>query len=199
MLCLDVFLLQINLVHLLPKKNIPAKNMKKAIAIIILFLSTIINTQAQDTKVYLSPRLIIGWTFYSGFNYGIDLTIGLFKIKSDNPEINFCISPQYYFVNYKNTQQNIISFNAVIESNIYRIAAGIGQVNYKWGFKGINRNGALGYQFDVSLTTDSKYTPWVQCKTFVLHNGYWEFYSRPYYLSTNIFFRPEPYIVYEKK
>ncbi len=173
--------------------------MKPRIFILILSLLFALKSFGQlNTNVYLSPRLTVGYTFYSGFNYGVDLTIGLFRIKSD-PEINVCISPQYYFVNYKHNVHNLISFNVVAESDFFRIGGGIGQSITKWGFKRINRNAALGYQIDAAISTTSKYTPWLQMKAFMLHNGYWEFYGRPYYLSADMFFRPEPYVIYYKK
>lgn len=173
----------------------PAFRFLLAIALIPMFST---NTFSQlHTKVYLSPRLCVGWTFYSGFNYGIDFTIGLFNLKSKDPEINFCISPQYYIVNNNHKEQHIISFAFAAESDYYRLGLGMGQVRTKWGFRGINNNKAFGYHFDFALSSDSRYTPWARCKVFALHNGYWEFYGRPYYLSTDIYLRPDPYLVYE--
>lgn len=154
---------------------------------------------AQDTKVYFSPRIKLGWTFYSGFNYGAELCVGLFALHRDNPEIDVCISPQYMLVNYKGNVHNVISVNAVVESDTYRLMLGMGQALTKWGFHNRNSNRAFGYNVGLSLTTDSKYTPWVEANVFALRNGYWEFYGRPYYLSVSGFFRPDPYVVYEKK
>ncbi|MCR5453913.1 MAG: hypothetical protein K6F33_02880 [Bacteroidales bacterium] len=153
-----------------------------------------------DTKVTLSPRLKVGWTFFSGFNYGLELNVGLFTIKKDNPEINVGFAPQYMFVNYKGNVHSLLTVNAVLESDTYRLMAGMGQAFTKWGFRGRNSNKAFGYNIALGLTTESRHTPWVEGNVFVLKNGYWEFYGRPYYLSTSIFFREaDPYIVYQKK
>ncbi|MCQ2974773.1 MAG: hypothetical protein MJ211_08175 [Bacteroidales bacterium] len=176
----------------------PKTRLIKIIITISLLLSAFTSNAQLNTKVYFSPRITLGWCFYTGFTYGVDLTFGLINLKTENPEINFCLSPQYYFVNYKNSQHSLISFNLVIESDYYKIMAGMGQASTKWGFKNINHNKAFGYHVGAGLSTDSKYTPWIEAKTFILHNGYWEFYSRPYYLSADMYFRPEPYIFYEK-
>lgn len=167
------------------------------VAAMVLFVS--VSYSQLDTRVFLSPRIKLGWTFYSGFNYGAEIAIGLFNIKKENPEINVCISPQYMLVNYKGNVHSILSFNAVLESDFYRVMLGIGSAQTKWGFRNRNSNSALGYNISVALTTESKYSPWVECNVFALHNGYWEFYGRPFYLSGSMFFRPDPYLVYEKK
>ena len=157
------------------------------------------STAQIHTRVSLSPRLKIGWTFFSGFNYGIDLTVGLVRLKENNPEINVGISPQYMLVNYKGNVHSVLSFNAVIESDYYRLHIGMGTVMTKWGFNNRNSNNALGYNVGIALSTESVYTPWVECNVFALHHGYWEFYGKPYYLSTSVFFRSEPYLLYETK
>jgi hypothetical protein len=126
------------------------------------------------------------------------MTIGLFNLKTENPEINVCISPQYMMVNYKGNIHSLISFNAVIESDYYRLNLGIGKAVMKWGFKNRNSNNTLGYNIGVALSTSSIHTPWIEGNVFALHHGYWEFYGRPYYLSSSMFFRPaEPYVLYE--
>jgi len=149
------------------------------------------------TRVYLSPRLKIGWTFYSGFNYGLEFNIGLFNLKEEKPEINVSLSPQYMLVNYKGNVHSLISVNAVLESDYYRLMLGMGEAVTKWGFNNRNSNKAFGYNVGMGLSTSSKFTPWIEGNCFVLKNGYWEFYGRPYYMSASTFFRPDPYIVYE--
>ena len=177
------------------------KNLFKRILLISAAVFFCINEgfSQLNTKVYLSPRIKVGWTFFSGFNYGLDLTIGLFNIKKENPEINVCIAPQYMMVNYKGNVHTLISFNAVLESDYYRLCLGMGKSITKWGFHNRNSNNALGYNISMALSTESRYTPWIEGSVFALSNGYWEFYGRPYYLSTSMFFRPEPYTLYEKK
>ncbi|MBP5368555.1 MAG: hypothetical protein J6Z01_08915 [Bacteroidales bacterium] len=177
----------------------------KPIKILIGIMAFVITLAAHSgataqlhTKVYLSPRITLGWCFYTGFTYGVDCSIGLFNLKTQDPEINVLMSPQIYFVNYKNSVQTLISFNVALESDYYRLTAGMGQAVTKWGFKNINHNKAFGYNLGLALSTTSKYTPWAEVKSFILHSGYWEFYSRPYYLSAGGFFRPEPYIIYER-
>ena len=168
------------------------------IALALLLALWSLDASAQlRTNVYLSPRLKIGWTFYSGFNYGLELNIGLFNMKAENPQIDISLAPQYMLVNYKGNTHSLISINAVLESDYYRLMLGMGEALTKWGFHGRNSNRAFGYNVAMALSTSSKYTPWVEGQGFVLKNGYWEFYGRPYYLSVSTFFRPDPYIVYE--
>jgi len=165
----------------------------------LLMLPSICRAQL-NTKVTISPRIKVGWTFFSGFNYGLELNVGLFTIKRQNPEINVGISPQYMFVNYKGNVHSLLTMNAVLEADTYRLMAGMGQAFTKWGFMGRNSNKAFGYNVSLALTTESRHTPWVEGDVFLLKNGYWEFYGRPYYLSTSMFFREaDPYIVYQKK
>lgn len=153
-----------------------------------------------NTKVTISPRLKVGWTFFTGFNYGLELNFGLFTIKKENPEINVGLSPQYMLVNYKGNVHSIVSINATLEADTYRLMAGVGQALTKWGFHGRNSNKAFGYNIGLALSTENRHTPWIEGNVFALKNGYWEFYGRPYYLSTSMFFREaDPYIVYQKK
>jgi len=173
---------------------------KKLLLLLAAVCFSVSNSYSQlDTKVYLSPRIKLGYTLYSGFNYGFEMTIGLFNLKQENPEINVCLSPQYMMVNYKGNVHSIFSFNAAIESDYYRIHVGIGKAIMKWGFRNRNSNTALGYNIGFALSTESKYTPWIEGNCFALHNGYWEFYGKPYYFSGSVFFRPDPYLVYETK
>lgn len=167
--------------------------------VLVLLISGIVQTASAQlhTRVTLSPRLKIGWTFFSGFNYGVEVNIGLFNIKQENPEINVSLSPQYMFVNYKGNVHSILSVNAVIESDYYRLMLGMGEVLTKWGFQSRNSNRAFGYNVGLALSTSSKYTPWIEGNVFALQNGYWEFYGRPYYLSVSTFYRTEPYMIYE--
>ena len=121
-------------------------------------------------------------------------------IKRENPEINVGISPQYLFVNYKGNVHSLLTMNLSLEADTYRLMAGMGQAFTKWGFMGRNSNKAFGYNVALGLTTESSHTPWVEGDVFILKNGYWEFYGRPYYLSASMFFREaDPYIVYQKK
>ncbi len=149
------------------------------------------------TRVYLSPRIKIGWTFYSGFNYGVEVNVGLFNIKAEKPEINVALSPQYMFVNYKGTVHSILTLNAVVESDYYRLMLGMGEALTKWGFNNRNSNKAFGYNISLGLSTSSNYTPWIEGNVFAIKNGYWEFYGRPYYLSSSLFYRTEPYMIYQ--
>ena len=178
--------------------------MVKRICIILAVCALLImpmESLAQlNTKVTLSPRIKVGWTFFSGFDYGIELNVGLFTIKKENPEINVGISPQYLFVNYKGNVHSLLTMNVTLESDTYRLMAGMGQAFTKWGFMGRNSNKAFGYNVAFGLSTESSHTPWLECDVFMLKNGYWEFYGRPYYLSTSMFFREaDPYVVYKKK
>ncbi len=176
------------------------KNIVRTIAIAAFLLLAVADNVAHaqlKTRVYLSPRLKIGWTFYSGFNYGIEMNIGLFNLKSEKPEINVSLAPQYMLVNYKGNVHSLISVNAVLESDYYRLMLGMGEALTKWGFNNRNSNKAFGYHVGLALSTSSKFTPWVEGSGFILKNGYWEFYGRPYYLSASTFFRPEPYVLYE--
>lgn len=167
---------------------------------VVLMMLPMVGSAQLNTKVTLSPRLKVGWTFFSGFDFGLEFNVGLFTIKRENPEINVGFSPQYLLVNYKGNVHSLISVNGVLESDTYRLMLGMGQAFTKWGFRGRNSNKAFGYNVALGLTTESRHTPWVEGNVFVLKNGYWEFYGRPYYLSASMFFREaDPYIVYQKK
>ncbi len=169
----------------------------------VLFISCLghnLNAQRDITSnIYISPFITIGYTFGSGFNYGFDVTTGVFKLKSDNPEMNAAISLQYYFVNYKGAHHRMFSFNFIAESPYYRIGIGAGDVKRTWGFKRINKSKAFGYTFDFAISTESVYTPWLSLKMFALHGGYWEFYDKPYYISGLTYFRMEPYYPFTSK
>ena len=170
------------------------------LAVCALLIIPIESFAQLNTKVTISPRIKVGWTFFSGFDYGIELNVGLFTIKKENPEINVGISPQYLFVNYKGNVHSLLTMNVFLEADTYRLMAGMGQAFTKWGFMGRNSNKAFGYNVALGLTTESRHTPWVEGDVFILKNGYWEFYGRPYYLSASMFFREaDPYIVYQKK
>lgn len=175
--------------------------MSKNKLLIIIFLLVSLKSYAQNnltSNLYFSPHLTIGYTFGTGLNYGVDLTFGIFKLKNDNPEINGALSLQYYFVNYMGSTHRLFTVNLVAESDYYRLALGAGDTKKKWGFRRINKSKAFGYHFDFGISTVSTYTPWLGLKVFAIHGGYWEFYNKPYYMSTVMYFRQSPYYPWGK-
>ncbi len=145
----------------------------------------------MQPNLYISPTVTIGYTFNSGFNYGIDITFGLVKIQNFIPETTAGISLQYYFVNYEYSQHGITAFNVIAESEIFRLGIGGANINKKWGFHNRNKNSAFGTSLDFGLSTPNFKTPWLGFKTFVPREQ-WEACLNPYYISVYTYFKYEP-------
>ena len=56
------------------------KKMRLVLALCVLLIMPMESLAQLNTKVTLSPRIKVGWTFFSGFDYGIELNVGLFTI-----------------------------------------------------------------------------------------------------------------------
>ena len=184
--------------------NNPLTKKKLSYLFKVLFLFLIINTfflnkniaqnpfKSVSSNLYFSPFITLGYTFNSGFNYGIDLTIGLFKIQNNIPPTNAGFSIQYYFVNYENSNHRIIAFNVIAESEYFRIGTGVAEIKKKWGYKDRNKTTAFGTSFDFGISTNSVKTPWLAFKTFAPQQK-WEWSKNPYYVSLYTYFKPEPF------
>ena len=169
---------------------------KIIICILISFLAFNQNTNAQVVKnisanIYFTPIFTVGYTLNSGFNYGVDLTFGLFKIQDNIHPTNAGISLQYYIVNYDNSQHNIFAINIIAESDYFRFGGGMARISEKWGFKSRNKSKAFGTSLDFGITTYHYKTPWLAFKTFVPLQQ-WQLCLNPYYISTYSYFKFEP-------
>ena len=169
----------------------------KIIFLIIIFFPLFKqNAKAQlikeaSTNIYFTPLFTVGYTLNSGFNYGVDLTIGLFTIQNNIPQTNAGISFQYYIVNYDESQHRIFAINIIAENDYFRIGGGMAQISKKWGFKNRNKNRAIGTSLDFGISTYHYKTPWLAFKTFVPLQQ-WELCLNPYYISTYSYFKFEP-------
>lgn len=171
--------------------------MKKNIKILLISISLFATikvfsqTQAIEPNLYISPFITIGYTFNSGFNYGVDITFGLFKVQNYIPETTAGFSIQYYFVNYKESVHKITAFNLITENRNFRAGIGGAGISKKWGFRNRNLNRAFGTSIDLGITTPSYKTPWLAFKTFVPKQE-WELCLNPYYISLYTYFKYEP-------
>ena len=147
-----------------------------------------------STNLYISPFFTLGYTINSGFNYGVDITFGLFKIQNRIPYTNTGVSMQYYITNYENSQHHIIVFNVIAENEYFRIGAGAGEIKKTWGFRKRNKSKAFGTSIDFGISTSSYKTPWLGFKSFVPQKK-WEWSVNPYYVSLYSYFKFEPFYI----
>ncbi len=168
--------------------------MRKTFTIIFVFIFSFLSAQEdqQISKPYFSPVITLGYTFGSGWTYGVDLTVGLMTLQNNIPPSYLAGSIQYYFVNYKNETHRIISFNAVNENGYYRLSGGIGIVSKKWGYKNVNNDWALGFSSEVDLSYNDTRVPWLGVRMFLPVMS-WPWIKQPYYVSGVIFWRTEPW------
>ncbi len=161
----------------------------KYLAIILLNLSLICNIRAQEsykgTNVYLSPRITLGYTISSGFNYGFDLVVGVYQLN----DAKFGIDLTYYMVNTNQGRHGIKGLALVAEMENVNIKIGAGSVSRRWGLKNINKAKAPGIMIDVSGGVDPYKAPWIGVKGFIFSRSKWEFYNQPSYISTYTYFK----------
>jgi len=171
--------------------------------IVILTIFFVKKTYSQSpareimTNLYFSPFITVGYTFNTGLTYGLNFTFGLIKIKNNKPEINACISLQYYFVNYQKSQHIIKTIDVVAESKYFRIGMGAGEIKKSWGFNNRNVNRAFGTSYDFGITAYSTQVPWIGVKEFLPKKGTWEVCKNKNYISTYTYFRQTPIYLFK--
>ncbi len=151
--------------------------------------------ESTKPNLYLSPTITIGYTFRCGWNYGIDLTLGLQRIMPSVPEVYSAVNMQIFFINYKGDIHRIIDFNIVADSKIAQFGIGMGRIWKRWGYKSVNRDGALGYSLIFNLSPGDYRYPFFGVKVFV-PTAKWTWSSLPYYFSYYTFWRREPFILH---
>jgi hypothetical protein len=146
-----------------------------------------------ESNAYLLPSITIGYTFGSGFNYGIDFKVGILKVTYNNPQVNAGVMFSYYWVNFKESQHRIRTINLILDSDVFSVAGGAGDVTRRWGRNNINSAKAFGTSFSFSISTVFQQTPWVGICVFKPKGDTWEFYDKHAYYSFYTFFRQTPY------
>ena len=159
------------------------------IIFLILSLSISKYSLAQEpekgTYVFLSPRITLGYTFNSGFNYGVDLAVGLYKLN----DFKFGTAFSYYLVNTNQGIHRIKGFTIMADSKYFNIRLGAGAVVRRWGMRNINKASAPGLIVDISASPDAYKAPWIGIKAFLFKRSKWVFYDHPTYTSAYTYFR----------
>ncbi len=169
--------------------------MKKILVIVIsLVLHTAMYSQFMTnlaSNTYISPSVTIGYTFRCGWNYGIDLTLGLSKFQNTLPPTNLAMNLQLYVINYSGEHHNIIAFNIVSDNRYSQFGLGIGAISKKWGYKSVNKDAALGLSLIMNVNTGNYHIPRVGARFFI-PSPKWTWSSLPYYMSFYMFWPQQP-------
>lgn len=171
----------------------------KVISATFLFIQVLLSTKAQDSfkgsNIYLSPRITIGYTISSGFNYGFDLVTGLYQ----HNEMNFGLDFSYYMVNTNQGHHAIKGFAFVAESEYMNAKIGAGMVSRRWGLKNVNKTRAPGIMVDVSAGFGIDQAPWIGAKGFIFKRSVWSFYDQPSYISAYTYFKTPEIVIFKKE
>jgi hypothetical protein len=149
---------------------------------------------AKGSKIYLSPRINLGYTFKSGFNYGFDIMLGLYKVNDFDFGINF----SYCMVNTNQGLHKIKGVGIIAEMDYLSVKLEAASVSRRWGLKNINRASAPGILIDVAGNIGEPNSPWVGVKSFIFDHQRWPFYDHPSYMSTYIYFKSPNIMIYEE-
>ncbi|MFN8254423.1 MAG: hypothetical protein U0W24_01960 [Bacteroidales bacterium] len=172
---------------------------KYKIALLWIFIGFMVRMVSQDdfkgAKIYFSPRITLGYTISSGFNYGFDIVAGLYQFK----KVNFGLDFTYYMVNTDQGRHGIKGFQVVADMEYLNIKLGAGAVSRRWGLKNVNKAKAPGILIDVSAGIDPYKAPWIGVKGFVFNRGRWTFYDQPSYISAYTYFKTEEIEVYKEE
>lgn len=173
--------------------------MKKLLILFALTLAfrCFVFSQKVEPNIFITPGITIGYTWSAGWNYGINIFTGFFKINSNEPQISGGISFSYYFVNFESQQHIFTTFDAGVYSDYFRILVGAGKVKRNWGLNRRNQTKAYGKHVDFTLSVKDYRIPCFAIKSFIPQTNAWEWFSKPYYLSVYTYFRTEPFIPYK--
>lgn len=168
----------------------------KKLTIIITFLTLSLNLNAQiaqqfTSNLYITPAITIGYTFRCGWNYGIEITIGMQQIENNLPETSWGFLVQHYIINYKSDHHAVTAINFVVDNSISQFGIGLGGVSKSWGYKKVNRDMAIGASIILNIGTGNYRLPWIGVKTFIPSDS-WTWSSLPYYISYQFFWRQSP-------
>jgi hypothetical protein len=169
----------------------------KAFAITLLFIFTFnpfsINSQ-ENTKgpeIFFSPRITLGYTLGSGFNYGFDLFLGVYRLNEFRLGADF----SWYVVNTGQGIHQIKGIGLVGETDYLSMKLGAGSVSRSWGRKNVNKARTPGIMIDVALGLDAYTAPWLGFKTFLFRRENWMFYEQAAYLSAYSYFKSNDIII----
>jgi len=127
--------------------------------------------------IYGSPGVTFGYTFGVGFNWGLELDLGLAHFDNEFGIFHSGASLSVSWVKQKRNYHNLITLNLMVESDNYDFKIGYGIVrtarnNYIYSTSGLN--------LDMSFTTDHAATPWIGYKTFRYNDDLWEWTGKQY-------------------
>ena len=168
----------------------------KLIIILLCYNSGFVFSQfSAGAKIYLAPRLTLGYTLKAGFNYGLDLNIGLYGINYNKFVLNSGVSLSAYYVNYSVVNHLLTTANILLESDYFTAKAGYGMITYKWGYRNRNMQRSDGLNFDLALSVPQKPAPAVGVKFFMPNPDQLMEFTGKNYLSGYLFFRQEPILL----
>ncbi len=142
--------------------------LKITIIFLVFFPHKITYAQIKS-NFYISPNISIGYVLKTGFIYGFDITLGVFKINNYIHPTSLAISTKYKFLNTSNDVNRIFSFNFVAENDFTKIGAGFGEIKRKWGYKKKNVFKTYAFITDIGFYSGIKYTPWIGVCTIHPH------------------------------
>jgi|GEM_PF-1463625 len=129
---------------------------------------------------YFSPGASIGYTFGAGINYGLELDLGLYRFTDKVSSVNAGISLSSYWVQTKKYTHRLSTLNAMIEGKNFDVKFGWGKAFNKWGYKYHNQCKVGGFNYDLSVTSNQLYAPWIGMKRFKYSYANWAWFSKPY-------------------
>jgi hypothetical protein len=145
--------------------------------------------------VMLSPRITIGYTFGAGINCGLDLGVGVYRIKDIMTGVNF----SYYFVFVDQSNHQIKGITLTAETKYISGKVGIGAVSKKWGLRNVNKASTPGIMVDFSASADAYKAPWIGFKAFIFDRSKWMFHELPSYTSAYGYFKTQEIEIYKQE
>lgn len=166
----------------------------------IFFFPKIAKTQTDNDnsgQIYINPMITIGYSFGSGFTYGIDITYGFAQIQTYGKNLNIAISTKLYLINLNGYANRALAINLVAENQNLRIGWGFAQISRHWGFKNRNISKTYGPSTDFGLHFGNQRIPWIGLKT-IFPKFKTDWYERQNSISLYTYYRLQNIIISKK-
>ena len=165
------------------------------ITLITLISSSVFAQEKNGPHTFISPRINIGYTFGTGYTYGLDIFIGGYSLD----KLNFGLDFSYYFVNTNAGVHRIKLISLTADNPKIHAKIGAGVVKRVWGLKSVNKAKVPGLSIDISVGFDEYHAPWVGVKSFIFDRQRWPFFDLPSYISIYSYFKTPEIEIYDQR
>jgi hypothetical protein len=147
--------------------------------LILIFFS--ISQVGKTQQVFISPNVMIGYTFSGGLTYGFSLGLGVQtkEVFMKSPFSYGFSYDKYWFKTTKRKREThrLTSYGIFGRNNFASFKTGFGNAKVRWGYGQKNQCKITGTFYDLGFTDPGMELTWARFRSFRFNSDRW--YWRP--------------------